>query len=59
MINEEVLDKALIKKNKEIDLLNERNEKMKQEIKAQKKNLMNSITNLQKKVDQFELEITY
>ena len=56
MINEEVLDKALIKKNKEIDLLNERNEKMKQEIKAQKKNLMNSITNLQKKVDQFELE---
>ena len=37
MINEEVLDKALIKKNKEIDLHNERNEKMKQEIKAQKK----------------------
>ena len=56
MINEEILDKALIKKNKEIDLLNERNEKMKQEIKAEKKNLMNSITNLKKKVAQFELE---
>ena len=56
MINEEILDKALLKKNKEIDLLNERNERMKQEMKSQKKNLMNSIATLQKKVDQFELE---
>ena len=56
MLNEDILDQALIKKNKEIELLNERNEKMKQEFNVQKKNLMNSITTLQKKMEKIETE---
>ena len=56
MLNEGILDQALIKKNKEVDLLNERNERMKNEFNAQKKNLMNSITTLQKKMEKIEAE---
>jgi len=56
MLNEEILDQALMKKNKEIDLLNERNERMKVEYEAKTKNLMNSITILQKKVSKMEQE---
>jgi len=56
MLNEGILDQALIKKNKEVDLLNERNERMKNEFNVQKKNLMNSITTLQKKMEKIEAE---
>ena len=56
MIDEGTLDQALAKKNKEIDLLNERNERMKQEFNAQKKNLMNSISTLQKRMNRMEEE---
>ena len=56
MLNEGILDQALIKKNKEVDLLNERNERMKNEFNAQKKNLMNSIATLQKKMAKIEEE---
>ena len=56
MLNENILDQALVKKNKEIDLLNERNERMKSEFNAQKKNLMNSISTLQKKISKLEEE---
>ena len=56
MIEEEVLDQALAKKNKEIDLLNERNERMKNDFEAKIKNLSNSITTLQKKCDKMEEE---
>ena len=56
MLNEDILDQALVKKNKEIDLLNERNEKMKHDFNVQKKNLMNSISTLQKKMAKIEEE---
>ena len=56
MLDEEVLDKAIAKKNKEIDLLNERNERMKKEYEDKTKNLMNSISTLQKKVSKMEEE---
>ena len=56
MLEEEILDEALAKKNKEIDLLNERNEKMKIDYESKIKNLMNSITNLQKKMSKIEEE---
>ena len=56
MIEEEVLDQALAKKNKEIDLLNERNERMKNDYEAKIKNLSNSITTLQKKNAKLEEE---
>jgi len=56
MLDRDVLDQALIKKDKEIELLNERNERMKNEFNVQKKNLMNSITTLQKKMDKIESE---
>ena len=56
MLNEDVLNQALVKKNKEVDLLNERNERMKNEFNAQKKNLMNSISTLQKKLEKIETE---
>ena len=52
----DVLDQALIKKDKEIELLNERNERMKIEFNAQKKNLMNSIEELKKKSKKLEDE---
>ena len=56
MLNEDILDQALVKKNKEIDLLNERNERMKQEFNIQKRNLSNKINSLQKKMDQIQEE---
>ena len=56
MLNEEILDQALAKKNKEVDVLNERNERMKNEYEAKVKNLMNSIKTLQEKVSQMERE---
>ena len=56
MLNEDILDQALVKKNKEIDLLNERNERMKQEFNVQKRNLSNQINSLQKKMDQIQEE---
>ena len=49
MLEEEILDQAIAKKNKEIDILNERNERMKNEYETKIKNLMNSITTLKKK----------
>ena len=49
MLEEEILDQAIAKKNKEIDLLNERNEKMKKDYESKIKNLKNSIDILQKK----------
>ena len=52
MLNEDILDQALVKKNKEIDLLNERNERMKQEFNVEKRNLSNKINSLQKKMNQ-------
>ena len=42
MSNEDVLEKDLARKNKEIEFLKERNEKIKQDFDAEKKNLMNS-----------------
>ena len=56
MLSDQILDQALAKKNKEIDVLNERNEKMKSEYKAKTKNLMDGISNLQKKVLKMEEE---
>lgn len=56
MLNEDILDQALVKKNKEIDLLNERNEKMKKEYESKIKNLMNSINTLNNKVLKMENE---
>ena len=56
MLNEEILDQALAKKNKEVDVLNERNERMKNEYEAKIKNLMNSIKTLQEKNSQMEKE---
>lgn len=56
MLNEEILDQALAKKNKEVDVLNERNERMKNEYEAKIKNLMNSIKTLQEKNSQMERE---
>jgi chromosome segregation ATPase len=56
MLNEDILDQALVKKNKEIDLLNERNERMKQEFNVEKRNLSNKINSLQKKMDQIKEE---
>ena len=56
MLDEEILDQALAKKNKEIDLLNERNEKMKKEYESKIKNLMNSINTLNNKVLKMENE---
>ena len=56
MLEEEILDQAIAKKNKEIDLLNERNERMKSEYEAKIKNLMNSITTMQKKMSKMEEE---
>ena len=56
MLDKDVLDQALIKKDKEIELLNERNERMKIEFNAQKKNLMNSIEELKKKSKKLEDE---
>ena len=56
MLNEDILDQALVKKNKEIDLLNERNERMKQEFNVQKRNLSNKINSLQKKMNQIQEE---
>ena len=56
MLNEEILDQALAKKNKEIDLLNERNERMKSDYESKIKNLMNSITTYQKKMAKMEEE---
>ena len=56
MLNEDILDQALVKKNKEIDLLNERNERMKHEFNVEKRNLSNKINSLQKKMDQIKEE---
>jgi hypothetical protein len=56
MLNEEILDQALAKKNKEVDVLNERNERMKNEYEAKIKNLMNSIKTLKEKNSQMEKE---
>jgi myosin heavy subunit len=56
MLNDEILDQALAKKNKEVDVLNERNERMKNEYEAKVKNLMNSIKTLQEKNSQMEKE---
>ena len=56
MLNEDILDQALVKKNKEIDLLNERNERMKQKFNVEKRNLSNKINSLQKKMDQIQEE---
>ena len=56
MLNEDILDQALVKKNKEIDLLNERNERMKQEFNVEKRNLSNKINSLQKKMNQIQEE---
>ena len=56
MLEEEILDQAIAKKNKEIDVLNERNERMKSDYEAKIKNLMNSISTLQKKMAQIEEE---
>lgn len=56
MLEEDVLDQAIAKKNKEIDLLNERYEKMKKEKDSKIKNLMNSIDILQKKAAAIEEE---
>ena len=56
MLNEEILDQALAKKNKEVDVLNERNERQKNEYEAKIKNLMNSIKTLQEKNSQMENE---
>ena len=50
------MDQALAKKNKEVDVLNERNERMKNEYEAKIKNLMNSIKTLQEKNSQMERE---
>ena len=49
MLEEEILDQAIAKKNKEIDLINERNEKMKKDYESKIKNLKNSIDILQRK----------
>ena len=56
MLEEEILDQAIAKKNKEIDVLNERNERMKSDYEAKIKNLMNSISTMQKKMAQIEEE---
>ncbi len=56
MLEEEILDQAIAKKNKEIDILNERNERMKNEYETKIKNLMNSITTLKKKMSKIEEE---
>ncbi len=56
MLNEDILDQALVKKNKEIDLLNERNERMKHEFNVEKRNLSNKINSLQKKMNQIQEE---
>ena len=54
MLNEEILDQALAKKNKEVDVLNERNERQKNEYEAKIKNLMNSIKTLQEKIHKWK-----
>lgn len=56
MLEDEVLAKALAKKNKEIDELNQKNEDMKRDYESKIKNLMNSINTLQKKSDKIEKE---
>ena len=56
MLEEEVLSKALAKKNKEIDEVNKKYEDMKRDYESKIKNLMNSINVLQKKSDQIEKE---
>ena len=56
MSNEDVLEKDLARKNKEIEFLKERNEKIKQDFDAEKKNLMNSIKTLKKNMDKIEQE---
>ena len=55
-MSDEDLDKILAKKNKEIDLLNERNERMKEDYESKIKNLMNSINILEKKASKIEEE---
>lgn len=56
MLEQGVLNQALSKKNREIDVLNKKNEDMKREYESKVKNLMNSIESLKKKTETMESE---